>query len=77
MPDPGTSLGIGITNSGAVKRASTARTTTTRCARRAWITAAKFVTKADQVQIQLGTDLSVRNGPKNSLLAGLRYAHIF
>ncbi|MBW4960151.1 transporter, partial [Klebsiella pneumoniae] len=41
------------------------------------ITAAKFVTKADQVQIQLGTDLSVRNGPKNSLLAGLRYAHIF
>jgi hypothetical protein len=41
------------------------------------VTASKFVTKVDQVQIQLGTDLSVRNGPRDSLIVGLRYAHIF
>ncbi|MBR8224746.1 transporter [Burkholderia ambifaria] len=78
MPDPGTSLGLGITQFwggetrvDGVDGHDALRTTRMR------LTASKFVTKADQVQVQLGTDLSVRNGPKNSVLVGLRYAHIF
>ncbi|MGK8194277.1 transporter [Burkholderia cepacia] len=78
MPDPGTSLGIGVTQlwGGETSVDGTDNNDALRTTRLR-ITAAKFVTKADQVQIQLGTDLSVRNGPKNSVLAGLRYAHIF
>ncbi|PRY03338.1 hypothetical protein B0G73_116197 [Paraburkholderia sp. BL25I1N1] len=78
MPDPGTSIGLGVTqfwggetSVDGIDNHDALRTTRMR------VTASKFVTKADQVQIQLGTDLSVRNGPKDSLLAGLRYAHIF
>ncbi|WP_175913307.1 transporter [Burkholderia metallica] len=78
MPDPGTSFGIGVTQfwGGAtsvdgVDNHDALRTTRMR------LTASKFVTKADQVQIQLGTDLSVHNGPRDSVLVGLRYAHIF
>jgi hypothetical protein len=78
MPDPGTSLGLGVTqfwggetSVDEIDSHDALRTTRLR------LTAAKFVTKADQVQIQLGTDLSVRNGTKDSLLVGLRYAHIF
>ncbi|AXF25777.1 transporter [Burkholderia pyrrocinia] len=78
MPDPGTSLGIGITQlwGGATSVDGVANNDALRTTRMR-ITAAKFVTKTDQVQIQLGTDLSVHNGPKNSVLVGLRYAHIF
>ncbi|AUS41950.1 transporter [Ralstonia nicotianae] len=78
MPDPGTSIGLGITqlwggqtSVDGVSNNDAQRTTRLR------LTAAKFVTKADQVQIQAGTDLSVRNGTRNSLLLGARYAHIF
>ncbi|RDJ99701.1 transporter [Paraburkholderia lacunae] len=78
MPDPGTSIGLGVTqfwggetSVDGVGNNDALRTTRMR------LTAAKFVTSADQVQLQLGTDLSVRNGPKNNVLVGLRYAHIF
>lgn len=78
MPDPGTSIGLGITqlwggetSVDGISNNDAQRTTRLR------LTAAKFVTKTDQVQIQAGTDLSVRNGTRNSLLLGARYAHIF
>ncbi|MBW0448300.1 transporter [bacterium M00.F.Ca.ET.228.01.1.1] len=78
MPDPGTSIGLGLTqlwggqtSVDGVGNNDALRTTRMR------LTASKFVTRADQVQIQLGTDLSVKNGPKDSVLVGLRYAHIF
>ncbi|MFM0060219.1 transporter [Paraburkholderia phytofirmans] len=78
MPDLGTSFGLGVTqfwggetSVDGIDSHDALRTTRMR------VTASKFVTKADQVQIQLGTDLSVRNGSKDSLLVGLRYAHIF
>ncbi len=78
MPDPGTSFGLGVTqfwggetSIDGVGNHDALRTTRLR------LTASKFVTKVDQVQVQLGTDLSVRNGVKDSVLIGLRYAHIF
>jgi hypothetical protein len=41
------------------------------------LTATKFVTAKDQLQIQLGRDLSVENGPREDFRMNLRYAHIF
>ncbi|GAB3626184.1 hypothetical protein PTE30175_00819 [Pandoraea terrae] len=78
MPDPGTSIGLGVTqiwggetSVAGVSNNDAQRTTRLR------LTASKFVTSRDQVQLQLGTDLTVKNGPKNSILAGLRYVHVF
>lgn len=41
------------------------------------LTATKFVTPTDQVQLQLGKDLSVDNGTREDFRMNLRYAHIF
>lgn len=78
MPDPGTSIGLGVTqlwggetSVDGVSNNDAQRTTRLR------LTASKFVTSRDQMQLQLGTDLSVKNGPENRILAGLRYVHVF
>lgn len=41
------------------------------------LTATTFVTAKDQLQVQLGKDLSVENGPREDFRVNLRYAHIF
>ena len=41
------------------------------------VTATKFVTAKDQLQLQLGRDLSVENGPKENFRMNLRYARVF
>lgn len=41
------------------------------------LTATQFVTAKDQLQMQLGRDLSVENGAREDFRMNLRYAHIF
>ena len=40
-------------------------------------TATRFFTPKDQLQLQLGRDLAVENGPREDFRLNLRYAHIF
>nr|WP_113865930.1 transporter [Brenneria salicis]NMN90825.1 hypothetical protein [Brenneria salicis ATCC 15712 = DSM 30166]RBP63549.1 hypothetical protein DES54_11162 [Brenneria salicis ATCC 15712 = DSM 30166]RLM30970.1 phenol degradation protein meta [Brenneria salicis ATCC 15712 = DSM 30166] len=78
MPDTTTSFGIGFghnwggeTTIDGVAQDNKQKTTDIR------LTAAKFVTPKDQVQIQLGRDLSVDNGAKEDFRMNLRYARVF
>lgn len=78
MPDTTTSFGIGFghnwggeTTIDGVAQDNKQKTTNIR------FTAAKFVTPKDQVQIQLGRDLSVENGAKEDFRMNLRYARVF
>ncbi|MCV9880238.1 transporter [Brenneria izbisi] len=78
MPDTTTSFGIGFghnwggeTTIDGVDQDNKQNTTNIR------LTAAKFVTPKDQVQIQLGRDLSVENGAKEDFRMNLRYARVF
>ncbi|MFC3396464.1 transporter [Brenneria rubrifaciens] len=78
MPDATTAFGIGFGHNwgGETKIASVAQdnkqeTTNIR------LTATKFVTSRDQMQIQLGRDLSVENGAKEDFRLNLRYARVF
>ena len=41
------------------------------------LTATKFVTPQDQIQLQLGKDLSVDNGAREDFRMNLRYARVF
>lgn len=41
------------------------------------LTATRFFTPTDQLQIQMGRDLSVENGPREDFRVNLRYAHVF
>ncbi|NER59047.1 transporter [Pseudomonas sp. MAFF212428] len=76
--DPGTSLAVGFghTWGGETQVAGTAQddrgeTTNLR------VTATKFFTAQDQLQMQLGRDLAVENGPKENFRLNLRYARVF
>ena len=78
MPDATTTFGIGLgrtwggeTNVEHVNQDNELGTTNLR------LTATKFVTPTDQVQLQLGKDLSVDNGTREDFRMNLRYAHIF
>lgn len=78
MPDPTTTFGIGFghtwggeTNVEKVNQDNEAGTTNFR------LTATKFVTAQDQIQLQLGKDLTVDNGPKEDFRMNLRYARVF
>lgn len=76
--DPGTSLAVGVGHSwGGENRvdgtAQDDRGETTNFR----VTAAKFFTAQDQLQIQLGRDLAVENGPKENFRLNLRYARVF
>lgn len=78
MPDPGTSFGLGFGHSwggetqvAGVAQDNRQRTTNVR------LTATKFVTPKDQLQLQLGRDLSVDNGSRENFRMNLRYARVF
>ena len=78
MPDATTTFGIGLgrtwggeTNIEHVNQDNELGTTNLR------LTATKFVSPTDQVQLQLGKDLSVDNGTREDFRMNLRYAHIF
>jgi hypothetical protein len=78
MPDPATSLGVGFgqTWGGEVEvdgadLDDAMRTTNFR------LTATRFFTPKDQLQLQLGRDLSVENGPREDFRMNLRYARVF
>ncbi|MBA1198269.1 transporter [Pseudomonas plecoglossicida] len=76
--DPGTSLAVGVGHSwGGENRvdgtAQDDRGETTNFR----VTAAKFFTAQDQLQMQLGRDLAVENGPKENFRLNLRYARVF
>ncbi|OLS60297.1 transporter [Pseudomonas putida] len=78
MPEPATSLGVGIgqlwggeTRVDGVDRDDCQRSTNLR------FTASHFFTPKDQLQLQLGRDLAVDNGPREDFRLNLRYAHIF
>ncbi|RYZ17346.1 MAG: transporter [Chitinophagaceae bacterium] len=76
--DPGTSLAVGVGHSwggenGVDGTAQDDRGETTNFR----VTAAKFFTAQDQLQIQLGRDLVVENGPKENFRLNLRYARVF
>lgn len=76
--DPGTSLAVGVGHSwGGENRvdgtAQDDRGETTNFR----VTAAKFFTAQDQLQIQLGRDLAVENGTKENFRLNLRYARVF
>jgi hypothetical protein len=78
MPDATTTFGLGFgrTWGGETRFAGNAlddRQGTTNVR----LTATKFVTAKDQLQIQLGRDLAVENGPREDFRMNLRYAHIF
>ena len=78
MPDAATTFAIGVghtwggeTEIEQLNQDNRLGTTNLR------LTATRFVTPKDQVQVQLGRDLAVENGPKEDLRVNLRYAHIF
>lgn len=78
MPDPATALGVGIgqlwggeTRVDGTDQDDARRTTNLR------FTATRFFTPTDQLQLQLGRDLAVENGPREDFRLNLRYAHVF
>lgn len=78
MPNPTTSFGVGLghnwggeTKINDVKQDDQIKTTNIR------FTASKFFTAKDQLQVQLGKDLSVENGVKEDFRLNLRYLRIF
>jgi hypothetical protein len=78
MPDATTTFGLGFgrtwggeTQVSSIGQNDQMGTTNVR------LTATKFVTAKDQLQIQLGRDLSVENGAREDFRMNLRYAHIF
>ncbi len=78
MPDATTAFGIGFgrtwageTNVEHVNQDNEMGTTNFR------LTATKFFTAQDQIQLQLGKDLTVENGPKEAFRMNLRYARVF
>jgi hypothetical protein len=78
MPDATTTFGLGFghtwggeTHVAGVAQDDPQGTTNVR------LTATKFVTATDQLQLQLGRDLSVETGPREDWRMNLRYAHIF
>ncbi|WP_261640565.1 transporter [Erwinia mallotivora] len=78
MPDPTLSLGAGVGQSwggsstlDGNRQSGDVRTSNVR------LTATKFFTPRDQVQIQLGRDLRVENGAAEDFRLNLRYARVF
>ncbi len=78
MPDATTAFGVGFgrtwggeTNVEHVNQDNELGTTNFR------LTATKFVTPQDQIQLQLGKDLSVDNGAREDFRMNLRYARVF
>lgn len=78
MPDPATAFAVGLghlwggeTEVDGAERDDAMRSTNLR------LTATKFVTPQDQLQLQLGRDLTVDNGPKEDFRMNLRYARVF
>lgn len=76
--DSGTSLAVGLghTWSGETQVDGTSqddRSKTTNFR----VTATKFFTAQDQLQMQLGRDLAVENGPKENFRLNLRYVRVF
>ncbi len=76
--DPGTSLAVGFGHTwGGESRVDgtsqddRGKTTNFR------LTATRFFTAQDQLQMQLGRDLSVENGPKENFRLNLRYVRVF
>lgn len=78
MLDPTTSFGLGLgynwggeTKINGIKQDNDMKTTNVR------FTASKFFTAKDQIQVQLGRDLSVDNGLREDFRLNLRYLRIF
>lgn len=78
MPDPATALAVGVgqlwggeSEVDGVDQDNRQRTTNVR------FSATRFFTPKDQLQLQLGRDLAVENGPREDFRLNLRYAHIF
>jgi hypothetical protein len=78
MPDETTALAIGFGHSwggenqiDGVNQDDRMETTNFR------VTARKFFTAKDQLQVQLGRDLAVENGPKEDFRMNLRYVRVF
>lgn len=76
--DPGTSLAVGLGHTwggenqiDGTAQDDRAETTNLR------VTANKFFTAKDQLQVQLGRDLAVENGPKENFRLNLRYVRVF
>lgn len=77
MPAPGTQLAVGVTQFwGGQTSVNDISNNDAMNTTRLRLTASKFITPKDQLQLQVGTDLHVSNGARNSLLVGLRYAHV-
>lgn len=76
--DPGTSLAVGVGHSwGGENRVDGTAQDDRGENTNFRVTAAKFFTAQDQLQIQLGRDLAVENGPKENFRLNLRYARVF
>lgn len=78
MLSPATSLALGFghnwggeTQINGVNQNNRMKTTNVR------VTATTFVTPTDQLQLQVGKDLSVENGTSEDFRMNLRFAHIF
>jgi len=76
--DSGTSLAVGLghtwggeTQVDGTSQDDRSKTTNFR------VTATKFFTAQDQLQMQLGRDLAVENGPKENFRLNLRYVRVF
>ena len=76
--DPGTSLALGLGHTWGgesqvegTRQDDRGETTNFR------VTATKFFTAKDQLQMQLGRDLAVENGPKENFRLNLRYVRVF
>ncbi|WP_044422988.1 transporter [Pseudomonas syringae group genomosp. 3] len=78
MPTSLTTFGVGVghnwggeTAVDGVHQDDDIRTTYLR------VSATTFVSPRDQLQLQLGRDVAVENGPREDLRVNLRYAHVF
>lgn len=78
MPTPQTAFAVGVGHNwggensvDGVHQDDETRTTYLR------LSATTFVSPRDQLQLQLGRDLSVENGPLEDMRVNLRYAHVF
>lgn len=76
--DPGTSLAVGFGHTwggesqvDGTSQNDRGETTNFR------VTATKFFTAQDQLQMQLGRDLAVENGPKENFRLNFRYVRVF
>lgn len=78
MPDSTTTFGLGFGHTwGGETQVAGANQDDRADITNVRLTATKFVTAKDQLQLQLGRDLRVENGAREDFRMNLRYAHIF